>query len=146
MSLLVRSNQNNYSSEPDRINGVDKMKISDRPNILPILAILEAEDLASRNRGDTQLLEASFRHGIQANYVARLTQMEALANERASFAFAQRSEYALAHGFFERANDLYLDYGADNKAAWSLPKSASSFFFMTIQRPLAFLMLRRLIW
>jgi hypothetical protein len=98
---------------------LDKLKIFGRPNLVPLLAILDAEELASSGRKHVELLEEHFEKAISATASAGLVHMEALANERAGVAFGRLDHSRKAKLYFQRASHLYLhSYGARNKAAW----------------------------
>jgi tetratricopeptide (TPR) repeat protein len=98
---------------------LDNLKIFGRPNLIPLLAILEAEEFASAGRKNLELLEERFENAINATASAGLVHMEALANERAGVAFGRLDQSRKANLYFQRASHLYLhSYGARNKAAW----------------------------
>jgi tetratricopeptide (TPR) repeat protein len=103
---------------------IEKLKIGSRPNILPLIAILEAEDLSHQKRIDPELLAWHFDKAIAVNATVGFVHMEALANEHAGFAFGHRGDWQRAEVFFERAISLHAnELGAKNKAAWLRDKS-----------------------
>jgi hypothetical protein len=99
---------------------IEKLKVSSRPNIMPLMAILEAEDFSHLKREvEAESLAERFNKAIETNASAGFVHMEALANEPAGFAFGHHSDWHRAEEFFERAIHVYAhDYGARNKADW----------------------------
>jgi hypothetical protein len=59
------------------------LKSSTRPNILPLTAILEAEELSYQKKTDPEVLARHFDKAFEASATAGFVHMEALANERA---------------------------------------------------------------
>jgi hypothetical protein len=96
------------------------------PNSTPLSPLLDAEDLFSRitrkrrsqqYAGRSALVDA-YDAAIKALATARFVNMEALANERAGFAFCEVNDQFRARNYFSRALQLYDEWGATAKGAW----------------------------
>ena len=99
------------------------------PNSTPLSPLLDAEDLSVigkkiKNQQGKEALAEAYNTAIKAVAKAGFVNMEALANERAAFAFCKEKDAARAENYFSRALILYEDgWGATVKHDWLKEKA-----------------------
>ena len=89
------------------------------PNVSTFLILLQAEELAltSRHAGALVVL---YTNAIDALKAEGTMYLEALANERLSMNLSALGSHDLSKPYFDRALNLYSDWGAIAKYEWML--------------------------